>query len=146
MTRLLFLMVLLATSGSVMAAGFRYGVPVRYDDGQAKELPDFSIRYLGYFPKVVHVGGVEGRSFDFGSHDFEVVRGEDKTVVHWSEGTGVIAAVPFDVGGRHFVLELRQSALAAAGAASAIPAGSLLLWKGADYERKQRGQMDKSSR
>ncbi len=146
MNRLLCLIVLLAFSGSVIAASLRYGVPIRYDDRQAKELPDFSIRYLGYFPKVVHVGGVDGRSFDFGSHDFEVVYGTEKAVVHWSEGTGVIAAVPFDVGSRHFVLELMQSALGAGGAASAIPPGSLVLWKGANYEREQRRQLDKSGR
>ena len=133
---LLLILTLLACASYAAGPRLRYGEPIRYDDNAPKVLPDFTLRYSGYTPHVVHVGGETGRDFDFGTHDFELSAGNERLTVHWSQGTGVIRPEFFEIGGQPFVLELIFTETQPAGARSVIPHGSVLLWKRADFDRR----------
>jgi len=81
-----------------------YGTRVKYVPGQKIEFPDFTIEYIGERRKTVPV---YPRPFIY--HDFKVSKGKAEKMVSWTTGTGVIDPTDFDIGGKHYQLELRHS-------------------------------------
>jgi len=81
-----------------------YGTRVKYQLGQKIEFPDFAIEYVGERRKSLPV---YPRGFLY--YDFKVSRGKADKVVSWTTGTGVIDPSDFDIGGKHYQLELRRS-------------------------------------
>jgi hypothetical protein len=81
-----------------------YGTRVKYRLDQKIEFPDFTIQYLGEHRKILPV---YPRGFLY--YDFKVSRGKTDKVVSWTTGTGVIDPLDFEIGGKHYQLELRHS-------------------------------------
>jgi hypothetical protein len=81
-----------------------YGTRVKYRVGQKIEFPDFVIEYVGERRQSV---SAYPRGFLY--YDFKVRNANVEKVVSWSSGTGDIAPVEFEIGGKHYQLELRHS-------------------------------------
>jgi hypothetical protein len=81
-----------------------YGTRVKYRVGQKIEFPDFTIEYVGERRKTLPV---YPRGFLY--YDFKVSKGKVEKMVSWTTGTGVIDPMDFDIGGKHYQLELRHS-------------------------------------
>ncbi len=82
----------------------RTGARVKYRLGQKIEFPDFAIEYVGERQKSVPV---YPRGFLY--YDFKVSNGTAEKMVSWTTGTGVIDPTDFEIGGKHYQLELRHS-------------------------------------
>jgi hypothetical protein len=101
---------LLAFAGPVSCKGAAseqkasYGTRVKYRLGQKIEFPDFAIEYVGERQKSVPV---YPRGFLY--YDFKVSNGTAEKMVSWTTGTGVIDPTDFEIGGKHYQLELRHS-------------------------------------
>ena len=81
-----------------------YGTRVKYQAGQKIEFPDFTVEYVGERRKSLPV---YPRGFLY--YDFKVRTANIEKVVSWSSGTGDIGPVEFEIGGKHYQLELRHS-------------------------------------
>ena len=81
-----------------------YGTRVKYRAGQKIEFPDFAFEYVGERRKSLPV---YPRGFLY--YDFKVSKGPAEKMVSWSTGTGVIDPTDFEIGGKHYQLELRHS-------------------------------------
>ena len=81
-----------------------YGTHVKYRPGEKIEFPDFTIEYVGERRKSVPV---YPRGFLY--YDFKVSKGKVEKVVSWTTGTGDIGPMDFEIGGKHYQLELRHS-------------------------------------
>jgi len=81
-----------------------YGTRVKYRAGQKIEFPDFTIEYVGERRKSV---SVYPRGFLY--YDFKVSKGKAEKIVSWTTGTGIIDPTDFEIGGKHYQLELRHS-------------------------------------
>jgi hypothetical protein len=81
-----------------------YGTRVKYRLGQKVEFPDFTIAYVGERRKSVPV-----YPRGFLCYDFKVSKGKAEKVVSWTTGTGDIGPMAFEIGGKHYQLELRHS-------------------------------------
>jgi hypothetical protein len=81
-----------------------YGRRVKYRVGKKIEFPDFTIEYVGEHRKILPI---YPRGFLY--YDFKVSKGRAEKVVSWTTGTGVIDPMDFDIGGKHYQLELRHS-------------------------------------
>jgi hypothetical protein len=81
-----------------------YGTRVKYRLGQKIEFPDFTLEYVGERRKSVPV---YPRGFLY--YDFKVSKGKVEKVVSWTTGTGDIGPMDFEIGGKHYQLELRHS-------------------------------------
>jgi hypothetical protein len=81
-----------------------YGTRVKYRAGQKIEFPDFTVEYLGERRETIPV---YPRGFLY--YDFKVSKGKTEKVVSWTTGTGVIDPTDFEIGGKHYQLELRHS-------------------------------------
>jgi hypothetical protein len=81
-----------------------YGARVKYRTGEKIEFPDFTIDYVGERRKTLPV---YPRGFLY--YDFKVRTANIEKVVSWSSGTGDIGPVQFEIGGKHYQLELRHS-------------------------------------
>jgi hypothetical protein len=81
-----------------------YGTRVKYRPGQKIEFPDFAVVYVGERQKTVPV---YPRPFVY--YDFKVSKGKAEKMVSWTTGTGVIDPTDFEIGGKHYQLELRHS-------------------------------------
>jgi len=81
-----------------------YGTRVKYRTGEKIEFPDFTIDYVGERRKTLPV---YPRGFLY--YDFEVRNANIEKAVSWSSGTGDIGPVQFEIGGKHYQLELRHS-------------------------------------
>jgi hypothetical protein len=81
-----------------------YGTRVKYRVDQKIEFPDFTVEYLGEHRKSIPV---YPRGFLY--YDFKVSQGKGEKVVSWTTGTGVIDPTNFEIGGKHYRLELRHS-------------------------------------
>jgi hypothetical protein len=81
-----------------------YGMRVKYHVGQKIEFPDFVIEYAGERRQSV---SAYPRGFLY--YDFKVRNANVEKVVSWSSGTGDIGPVEFEIGGKHYQLELRHS-------------------------------------
>jgi hypothetical protein len=81
-----------------------YGTRVKYQLGQKIEFPDFTIEYVGERRKSLPV---YPRGFLY--YDFKISKGKIEKIVSWTTGTGVIDPSDFDIGGKHYQLELRRS-------------------------------------
>ena len=81
-----------------------YGTRVKYQAGQKIEFPDFTVEYVGERRKSLPV---YPRGFLY--YDFKVRTANIEKVVFWSSGTGDIGPVEFEIGGKHYQLELRHS-------------------------------------
>jgi hypothetical protein len=77
---------------------------VKYCAGQKIEFPDFVIEYVGERRQSV---SAYPRGFLY--YDFKVRNANVEKVVSWSSGTGDIGPVEFEIGGKHYQLELRHS-------------------------------------
>jgi hypothetical protein len=101
---------LLAVSGPVScgygAAGQKasYLTRVTYGTGKKIEFPDFTIEYVGEHRKS---SPVYPRGFLY--YDFKVSKGKIEKMVSWTSGTGLIGPMDFEIGGKHYRLELRHS-------------------------------------
>jgi hypothetical protein len=80
------------------------GTRVKYKAGQKIEFPDFTLEYVGERRKSLPV---YPRGFLY--YDFKVSTGNTEKVVSWTAGTGDIAPIEFEIGGKHYQLELRHS-------------------------------------
>ncbi len=81
-----------------------YGTRVKYRAGQKIEFPDFTVEYVGErrqstpaYPRGVLY------------YDFKVRTANIERVVSQSSGTGDIGPMDFEIGGKHYQLELRHS-------------------------------------
>ena len=81
-----------------------YGTRVKYRPGQKIEFPDFAVEYVGEGRKSLPV---YPRGFLY--YDFKARTANIEKVVSWSSGTGDIGPVEFEIGGKHYQLELRHS-------------------------------------
>jgi hypothetical protein len=81
-----------------------YGARVKYRTGEKIEFPDFTIEYVGERRKSLPV---YPRGFLY--YDFKVSKANTEKMVSWTTGTGVIDPLDFDIGGKHYQLELRHS-------------------------------------
>jgi len=81
-----------------------YGTRVKYRVGKKIEFPDFTIEYVGERRKSIPV---YPRGFLY--YDFKVSKGKTEKMVSWTTGTGVIDPTDFEIGGKHYQLELRHS-------------------------------------
>ena len=81
-----------------------YGARVKCEVGKKIEFPDFTIEYVGERRKS---GPVYPRPFLY--YDFKVSQGTIEKMVSWTAGTGDIGPMDFEVGGKHYQLELRHS-------------------------------------
>jgi hypothetical protein len=81
-----------------------YGARVKYEVGKKIEFPDFTIEYVGERRKS---GPVYPRPFLY--CDFKITQGATEKMVSWTAGTGDIGPMDFEVGGKHYQLELRHS-------------------------------------
>jgi hypothetical protein len=81
-----------------------YGTRVKYRPGQKIEFPDFAVVYVGERQKTVPV---YPRPFVY--YDFKVSKGKAEKMVSWTTGTGVIDPTDFEIGGKHYQLEVRHS-------------------------------------
>jgi len=81
-----------------------YGTRVKYQARQKIELPDFTIEFVG---ERRESSPTYPRGFLY--YDFKVSRGYIVKTVSWSAGTGDIGPVEFEVGDKHYQLELRRS-------------------------------------
>jgi hypothetical protein len=81
-----------------------YGAKMKFAKGKTLNFPDFDLTYTGRR----HVATPKyPRGFDF--DDFTVSHGGVSKTVSWSSGTGDISWTDFEVGGKKFALELRDS-------------------------------------
>jgi hypothetical protein len=101
---------LLALAGPV-ACGYgasgekaSYGTPVKYGAGKKIEFPDFTIEYVGE-RRVSSPAYSRG----FLYYDFKVMTGNIEKTISWTAGTGDIGPTEFEVGDKHYQLELRRS-------------------------------------
>ena len=81
-----------------------YGARVKYEVGKKIKFPDFTIEYVGERRKS---GPVYPRPFLY--YDFKISQGTNEKMVSWTAGTGDIGPMDFEVGGKHYQIELRQS-------------------------------------
>lgn len=81
-----------------------YGTRVKYGTGKKIEFPDFTIEYVGERRKSLPV---YPRGFLY--YDFKVSRGKTEKTISWTSGTGLIGPMDFEIGGKHYQLELRHS-------------------------------------
>jgi|SRR6516164_2643599 len=81
-----------------------YGTRVKYRAGQKIEFPGFTVEYVGERRKTVPV---YPRPFIY--YDFKVTKGKGEKMVSWTIGTGLIGPMVFEIGGKHYQLELRHS-------------------------------------
>jgi hypothetical protein len=81
-----------------------YGTRVKYRVGKKIEFPDFTIDYMGERRKSVPV---YPRRFIY--YDFKAIKGKAEKMVSWTTGTGLIGPMDFEIGGKHYQLELRHS-------------------------------------
>jgi len=81
-----------------------YGTRVKYRVGQEIEFPDFVIEFVGERRQSV---SAYPRGFLY--YDFKVRNANVEKVVSWSSDTGDIGPVAFEIGGKHYQLELRHS-------------------------------------
>jgi hypothetical protein len=101
---------LLAVAGPVScgygASGEKasYGTRVKYGAGKKIEFPDFTVEYVG---ERRQSSPAYPRGFLY--YDFKVSTGKTEKTVSWTAGTGDIGPVEFDIGGKHYQLELRRS-------------------------------------
>jgi len=81
-----------------------YGTRVKYQPRQKIEFPDFTVEYVGERRQSVPV---YPRPFIY--YDFKVTKGKGEKMVSWTIGTGLIGLMVFEIGGKHYQLELRHS-------------------------------------
>jgi hypothetical protein len=81
-----------------------YGTRVKYRTGEKIEFPNFTVESIGERRKTLPV---YPRGFLY--YDFEVSKEKTEKIVSWTTGTGVIDPLDFDIGGKHYQLELRHS-------------------------------------
>jgi hypothetical protein len=81
-----------------------YGTRVKYRAGQIIEFPDFTVEYIGERRQSTPA---YPRGFLY--YDFKVRNANVEKVVSCTTGTGVIDPTDFDIGGKHYQLELRHS-------------------------------------
>ena len=107
---ILFLSSLLACAGPVRcgycasARNASYGTRVKYATGKRIDFPNFTIEYVGERRKTLPV---YPRGFLY--YDFKLRNGSTEKMVSWTSGTGLIAPMQFEIGGKHYQLELRHS-------------------------------------
>ena len=77
---------------------------MKYQVGQKIEFPDFTVEYIGERRKSVPV---YPRPFIY--YDFKASKGRAEKVVSWTTGTGLIGPMDFEIGSKHYQLELRHS-------------------------------------
>src|SRR5689334_8085367 len=77
-----------------------YGEKIAFTKGVALSLPDFTLEYVGQ-----HRTSSEKYPRGFLIYDFKArVRNVEKSI-SWSNGTGEIAPLDFEIDGKHFLLE-----------------------------------------
>ena len=81
-----------------------YGTRVKYRVGAKIEFPDFTVEFVGERRQTTPA---YPRGFLY--YDFKVRTANIEKVVSWSSGTGDIGPVEFEIGGKHYQLELRHS-------------------------------------
>jgi hypothetical protein len=93
-----------ALAGGAAQADIRYNAKVPYREGAALAFPDFSLVYKGTTkaapPKGLHAWSI---------YQFVVTAKGGEQKISWSAGTGDIGPTSFQVGNRHFLLELSRS-------------------------------------
>lgn len=82
-----------------------YGVKVKFQQGRPMVFPDLTLVYQG--ERQGEAGPQYPRGFTY--YDFRAAQGEDSLVIPWSAGTGDIGPTVFELAGRTYRLELRQS-------------------------------------
>jgi len=81
-----------------------YGEKIGFAKGLTLSFPDFTLEYAGQ-----HRTSSEKYPRGFLFYDFKVrVRDVEKSI-SWSNGTGEIAPLDFEIDGKHFLIELQRS-------------------------------------
>jgi hypothetical protein len=86
------------------AQNVSYGTRVKYSTGEKIEFPDFTIAYVGERRKSLPV---YPRGFIY--YDFKISNGNTEKMISWTSGTGLIGPMQFEMGEKHYQLELRHS-------------------------------------
>ena len=91
----------------VMAEGEVYGHKFSYDRVKHFQFPDFKLQFIGTKPGPFYPGSTAHRLGD--CYEFRISRGKSEQKICWSEGTGDIGPVVFEVQGKCFWLERVES-------------------------------------
>ena len=98
------IMTLLCTFAWTHEQASSYGEKVGFTKGAPLAFPDFSLEYVGQ-----HRTSSEKYPRGFLFYDFKLrSKGAEKSI-SWSNGTGEIAPLDFEIDGKHFLLELQRS-------------------------------------
>jgi hypothetical protein len=81
-----------------------YGTRVKYRVGEKIEFPDFTIQCVDEHRKILPA---YPRGFLY--YDFKVSKEKAEKVISWTTGTGLIDPMDFEIGAKHYQLELRRS-------------------------------------
>lgn len=82
----------------------KYGEKAKFSPNAPVKFEDFELTYTG--ERRVSSDEFPRR---FLYHDFKIKTDSEEQPVSWSSGTGDIAPVPFEIGGRKYELELKIS-------------------------------------
>ena len=105
--KILAIISLLSLFGCSAKGGYEYNSIVSYSKNEAIKFPDFTLEFTGtrdekkMFPN--------GNSINFRFYDFKINTGSETKTISWSSGTGDIAPLAFEAGGKKFELELSNS-------------------------------------
>lgn len=94
----------LVSDGYAASEKASYGTRVKYAAGKKIEFRDFTIEYVKERRQSTPA---YPRGFLY--YDFKVSSGNTEKTVSWTAGTGDIGPVDFEIGGKHYRLELRRS-------------------------------------
>lgn len=87
----------------------QFGKVVKYSQNESVKYPDFDIVFTGESDKTSAFDN--GNSFKFHYYDFKITSPAESKIVQWSQGTGLIAPVSFELGSKMYSIELKHSQL-----------------------------------
>ncbi|HWA06931.1 MAG TPA: hypothetical protein VG961_10310, partial [Ignavibacteria bacterium] len=79
----------------------------KFSKGEQIKFPDFTLEYTGERSETKQFPN--GNSITMKFHEFNLTSSASKKQISWSSGTGDIAPVQFEIDGKKFELELRNS-------------------------------------
>lgn len=92
-------------------------------------LPDFELHFIGIEPdKHIRFGNTCSIIYNF-----EARKGDERVLLTWSPGTGLIVASPFEIGGRKYFLERVKSDFLSEPASE----DAVAVWPEEDWDRQR---------
>ena len=84
-----------------------YDTVIEFSKGEQIKFPDFTLEYTGERSETKQIPN--GNSITMKFHEFNLTSSASKKQISWSSGTGDIAPVAFEIDGKKFELEMRNS-------------------------------------